>query len=278
MDTRFWGPSGWRLLHLIAFKAPTLNQAQLHRFFKGLPYVLPCKFCRASLTDYIEADPIPTKSEDYAYWLYRIHNRVNDKLREQKLIKTKNPSWDSVKRQYDQWIKQPCTQRQMMGWDFLYSVAYTTPCAEVESKPMPGAPPKHAIHTPELENRWNVMSIEDRLPRINEWWTTLPHVLPFASWQKAWKKMVPAVPRLACGRKKVTEWLYKAEKAMCQELKESLPHDSFDGLCNELHTFSSGCGKIKSNKVKTCRAKKTKKRQTILHNRTHKYKMTGGFL
>ena len=65
---------------------------------------------------------------------------------------------------------------------------------------------------------------------------------------------------------------------MCQELKETLPHESFDGLCNELHTFASGCGKIKSNKVKTCRAKKTKKRQTILHNRTHKYKMTGGFL
>jgi hypothetical protein len=65
---------------------------------------------------------------------------------------------------------------------------------------------------------------------------------------------------------------------MCDELKETAPHDDFDGLCNELNTFASGCGKIKTTKVKTCRAKKTLKRKTLDRTRTRKYVATGGFL
>jgi len=276
MDTAFWGPSGWRLLHLTAFKAPTLPQKELHTFFETLPYVLPCKFCRASLTDYYVADPIPTKASEYAHWLYRIHNRVNGKLREQKLLEAQNPSWTEVKQNYAKLIKNP--PKTMVGWDFLYSVAYTTPCKEVTSTPIHGAPPKHSMRTPELQNRWNSMSIEDRIPKLKIWWDTLPHILPFPEWSEAWEKVVPPVPHLSCGRKKVAEWLYIAEKAICQYLHEKLRHDSFDGLCKELHTFSSGCSKIKSPKIKTCRVKKTIKRKQLIHSRTRKYKMTGGFL
>jgi hypothetical protein len=136
MDTRFWGPSGWRLLHLVAFAAPSLPQKALQTFFEELPYVLPCKFCRASLTDYIAADPIPTAAKDYAEWLYRIHNRVNGKLRDQKLLEVPDPKWDEIKKQYTEWLKAPCTKRRLIGWDFLFSVAYTTPCPAVPTAPM----------------------------------------------------------------------------------------------------------------------------------------------
>jgi Erv1 / Alr family len=275
MDTRFWGPSGWRLLHLVAFAAPSLNKRYLLQFFENLPYVLPCKFCRASLTEYYASDPIPSDTKEFANWLYRIHNRVNGKLREQKLITGKDPTWHNVKQRYEKWMRQSCTQQAMIGWDFLYSVAYTTPCKDVTSTPISGAPPHPA--TPELKNRWNTMTIADRLPKFKLWWESLPHILPFPVWQKAWVKAVPHVPKLACGRKAVTEWLYKAEKAMCQELKENAPHDSFDGLCTELNAFASGCGKIKTTKVKTCRAKKTLKRKSLDRNRTRKYFATGGF-
>jgi len=276
MDTRFWGPSGWRLLHLISFAAPTLNKQHFRTFFETLPYVLPCKFCRASLTEYYASDPIPTNPKDAPEWLYRIHNRVNGKLREQKLITGKDPTWHNVKQRYEKWMRQSCTQQTMIGWDFLYSVAYTTPCKDVTSTPIPGAPPHPA--TPELKNRWNTMTIAERIPKLKLWWGALPYVLPFPVWQKAWQKAVPHVPQLTCGRKTVTEWLYKAEKTMCQELKENIPHDSFDGLCNELNTFASGCGKIKTHKVKTCRAKKTLKRRSLDRTRTRKYVATGGFL
>lgn len=276
MDTRYWGSSGWRLLHAVAFKASTLNPTKLHSFFELLPYVLPCKFCRASLTDYYAADPIPQDSNDYPHWLYRIHNRVNGKLREQKLLKTPDPAWKDIEQRYKTWLNSPCTKRTMIGWDFLYSVAYTTPCKDVKSTPLPGSPPN--IKTLAMKNRWNVMTIEERLPKLHQWWNTLPYVLPYESWQKAWLKVVPAVPRLSCGRKQVTEWLYDAEKAMCQELNANQSHDSFDGLCSELNTFSSGCGKIKSNRVKTCRAKKSHTKKRLVRQRSRKYTMTGGFL
>jgi len=278
MDTRFWGPSGWRLLHLIAFSASELPKRQLHQFFQTLPYVLPCKFCRASLADYYAVDPIPEKSADYSHWLYRIHNRVNGKLREQKLLKTTDPSWEEVKQQYTKWRTTRCTTRMMMGWDFLYSVAYTTPCPEVESSPMPSAPPTHTIKTPELRNRWNVLSNQERLHYLKQWWRLLPSVLPFVSWRKAWQTNIRILPDLTKGRQRTTEWLYKVEQTMCEALQDTVSRESFKGLCSELSAFSSGCSAIRSPKVKTCRAKRSKLRTTIRKKRETRFSQTGGFL
>ena len=59
MDTRFWGPSGWRLLHTITFAYnPETDKSSTGQLFNMLPFVLPCKFCRASLTEYMENDPV----------------------------------------------------------------------------------------------------------------------------------------------------------------------------------------------------------------------------
>jgi hypothetical protein len=269
MDTRFWGPSSWRLLHLMSF-----HSANIHRFFELLPWVLPCKYCRASLHDYYTADPVPTK--DYAQWLYRIHNRVNGKLRDQKLLETKDPSWLEVKKTYTDMIAKPCIRQRMVGWDFLFSVAYTTPGPSVGSSPMPNAPPYDSLHSPELRNRWGVSSRKERLRHIREWWSLLPNALPFEEWRRIWTKSVPSVPSLEKGRRKITSWLYGAEKAMCRELRESTVHESFSGLCSELSTFASGCGKSRNLKTKTCRASKGK--HTLKKRRSTKYKMTGGFL
>jgi hypothetical protein len=277
MDTRFWGPSGWRLLHLVAHAAPSLPQADLYNFFELLPYVLPCKFCRASLTDYYAADPIPNKAADYAHWLYRIHNRVNGKLRDQKLVKESDPSWEEIKKRYTEWLAAPCVKRRMVGWDFLFSVAYTTPCPAVPTAPMYSAPPLQALKTPALRNRWSLIGREERIPFMSRWWRLLPKVLPFQEWRTAWSKVVPVAPSLERGRKAITAWLYAAEKAMCAALKEEMPHDSFTGLCAELNTFSSGCGK-RSRKAKTCRSRKSTARKSLKTRRVKKYKAVGGFL
>ena len=75
MDTRWFGPSGWELFHLIAFRSPhpddVLNQ---------MKDVLPCKYCRASTTQYVHDHPL---RGDPGKWLYEIHNMVNNKLRTQ---------------------------------------------------------------------------------------------------------------------------------------------------------------------------------------------------
>jgi hypothetical protein len=277
MDTRFWGPSGWRLLHLVAHAAPSLPHKAVHEFFSLLPYILPCKFCRTSLTDYLAADPVPTKTKDYAFWLYRIHNRVNGKLRDQKLLEDSDPKWTDIEKRYNDWLAAPCVKRRMVGWDFLFSVAYTTPCPAVQTAPLAGAPPLAALNTPELRNRWAVISREERLPYMARWWRTLPQVLPFSEWRSAWQNVVPATPSMQRGRKAITAWLYTAEKSMCATLKEDVPHDSFTGLCMELSTFSSGCGK-RSRRAKTCRSKKSHARSSLKVRRTGKYKAVGGFL
>lgn len=84
MDTRFWGPSGWQLLHLIAFAQRPGQEAEYELFFNGLKDILPCKFCRASTAEFMETElPLHPRVKDTARWLYDLHNRVNRKLREQ---------------------------------------------------------------------------------------------------------------------------------------------------------------------------------------------------
>jgi hypothetical protein len=259
---------------MVAFQAPSLNKAEVYTFFQNLPYVLPCKYCRASLSDYIASDPIPQAATEYAEWLYRIHNRVNGKLREQKLLEAKDPLWPQIKSQYTTLLKQPCTENTMTGWDFLYSVAYTTPCPSVTTAPMRNAPPH--IKTPELRNRWGTMTREERVPYLEAWWNTLAHVLPFKRWRNAWSSL-PTRPNTRHGRGDLTRWLFKAEKHVCKELKNSTPHSNYLQVCKELSTFSSNCGKQKI-KVKTCRTAKKEARSTLKMRRQTTHKLTGGFL
>ncbi len=276
MDTRFWGPSGWRLLHLISFRAPELQTSSLRSFFELLPYILPCKYCRASFADYITADPIPAANTDFAPWLYRIHNRVNGKLRDQKLLTESDPSWSEIESRYRSWLRAPCSTRNMVGWDFLFSAAYTTPGAGVASKPMPGAPPRRLLTTPALLNRWNMLSREARIPYITRWWRLIPAVLPFAEWREAWASVARGLgpPPVAQGRHKMTAWLYKMECGICAALKKNTPHESFGGLCSELSTFTSGCGKAKRGK--TCRATKRAAHRRLTLRRRYRAQEGGG--
>jgi len=74
MDTRYWGPSAWQLFHLISFRP---HAAPVLTFMKD---ILPCKFCRASTTEFATRHPLHGNA---AKWLYEIHNKVNHKLRTQ---------------------------------------------------------------------------------------------------------------------------------------------------------------------------------------------------
>jgi hypothetical protein len=123
-----------------------------------------------------------------------------------------------------------------------------------------------------------VLSRDARIPYIRAWWRSLAAVLPFAEWRTAWAAAIRrhGEAPLEAGRKAMTAWLYRMEKAVCEELHEQKPHDSFEGLCSELATFSSGCGS--SKRSKTCRSKKRHARRTLKHRRRATYKLTGGFL
>ena len=113
MDTRFWGPSGWKLLHSIAYtypKKPTFdNKRNYGIFFNNLKNVLPCKYCRISLKKFIKNLPIEpylSSRNKLRTWIYHIHNKVNNKLRRQKLLKTPNPKLKEVDKMYREILKK----------------------------------------------------------------------------------------------------------------------------------------------------------------------------
>lgn len=120
MDTRFWGPSGWQLFHLIAFTSPNAREV-----LDDMKDVLPCKYCRASTTEFVKKHP-PTG--DLGKWLYDIHNMVNNKLRTQcsedpKVINPgPDPEFEEVKKRY---LSMKPTA--VPGRDFLMAVAYNYP-------------------------------------------------------------------------------------------------------------------------------------------------------
>lgn len=135
MDTRFWGPSGWKLLHAVTFSMnsrPTTQQQKRYQLlFESLKYVLPCRFCRESYKQFVNIRPIDTSTrERLSRWLYDIHNLVNDKLRNQGYIHEPNPSWKEVKEYYGRCQGKPIT----CGWDFLFSIAMNYPVENVTNR------------------------------------------------------------------------------------------------------------------------------------------------
>ena len=241
MDTRFWGPCGWRLLHL-SVTAP-LNGRDFNKikeFFELLPYVLPCKFCRQSLSKYYSNRPIPDSYDKMNKWLYLIHNDVNDKLRSQNLLNQPNPPFEKVQDDYMKWSQSPCASSTILGWDFLFSIANTTPSKSLHSSPI-----------------------------VEKWWNLIKEVFPFKPWKSAWEKgeLTYGKAPVSNGKKAVLTWLFNIQKVICQSMMEDTPYNSFSGLCKEVSAFSSGCGKAKTKSTKTCRAKKQSVREKLRKSR-----------
>ena len=254
MDTRFWGPSGWKMLHLITFDyeySPT-NAITYAQFFESLPYILPCKFCRASLTDYYREYPFSTHVNldpalDLKRWMYNIHNCVNAKLRSQGLNPTKDPSFADVKKIYEKWLICGWQEQLSTFWDFLFAVAYNHPKeAAHHSSPMPDCPKEVYKCKDKCEkNKWNVLGVRDRIYWFRRFWAFLPAVLPreiAKNWEAVEKKNPPT---LAC-RRSTLAWLWRMRCGLDTDFK-----DPYTSVCHKIKSFSSDCGKKK--RAITCR-------------------------
>jgi len=261
MDTRFWGPSGWKLLHLIT-ASKVAYPDKVFQWFTILPYVLPCKYCRTSLQEYYEQEPlslaIVKDTEAFGQWLYKIHNMVNAKLRSQGILKTSDPSWPSVRNEY---TKMSTCDFPMVGWDFLASIAYTTPTKGVKSVPLPIKDNENP-QTMADKNRYNMLTPTERIQILKTWWSLIPFILPCESWRSAWPTSQPPLKR---GRGPVSCWLWDIECTVCSSLKCPTPHSSLPLLKSDLTAFESGCGS--SSKKKTCRAKRERLRRAALSRR-----------
>jgi hypothetical protein len=265
MDTRFWGPSGWRLLHLIA-ASPLKNRAAVKEWFELLKFVLPCKYCRASFHDYMELQPLTPeilKSPDtFGRWVYDIHNRVNAKLRGQGLVTTADPPWPRIKAEYQRMSAALCSGPPLLGWDFMVSIAYTTPGPTYKPAPMPDLPDYVSpTATIEYRNRYNLLDRQERIQMLKRWWSLTPSILPCDEWRASWSAATSrAPPPFQDGREAVMRWMWRVEEQVCAGLQCPTPHPSLVALKKEVAAYESDCGKRKRGK--TCRTRKRKTRRT----------------
>lgn len=263
MDTRYWGPSAWRLLHLMTFGAKKRSAKAICEFFETLPYVLPCKHCRASLSEYITKDPVDCaiKEDRLERWLWRIHNAVNAKLRRQRIPTTPDPPFEKVADFYEARLAAGCSRTAFEGWDFLFSVAEAHPFSRGArvSTPIEGHPPleKLAAAGPLERNRWNVMTPEERMPFYDRFWELLPEVFPFPEWSTAWRRAKAGLSETrggpaktdapqTCSREGCLKGVWAIRRAMEEDL-ELLNRTTYASLCKELRYNRVGCGR------KTCR-------------------------
>lgn len=252
MDTKYWGPSGWKLLHLITF-AGDANKENLHAFFTSLPFVLPCKYCRASLTEYMVKHSLDAALNNgtLAKWLWTIHNEVNAKLRSQRLHVEDNPSFSSVKKIYTERAKAPCTRTKFEGWEFLFSIVENHPFSRqaLHGSSLPGAEALGADAPIEEKNRLNALKPDERLDQFQQFWEVLPHVLPYREWREVWEKCETDWSSRAASLK--TLWSIRCRMESALQL---LNRTDYSSLCKELRTHRSGCNK--SVRAKTCRKKR----------------------
>jgi len=191
------------------------------------------------------ADPFPTGS--LPRWLWRIHNRVNAKLRGQGIPTAPDPDFASVRRIYEERITAGCTRTAFEGWEFLFSIADNHPMARARaSEPMPGAPLGGGL-TPLEKNRWNLLTPEECLPFYEKFWAVLPKVLPFPEWRN-W------TPIDAGKRASTMSGLWKNRCAVEKDL-ELLNKTDYSSLCQELRSHRSGCNNKK--RAKTCRKRRS---------------------
>jgi hypothetical protein len=257
MDTRYWGPSGWRLLHLIAISP---NTAKNKTVWEMLPFVLPCKFCRASLSDYYKDHPIPTEAHEFPKWLYIIHNCVNKKLRDQGQHLSSDPSFKEVSTHYKNYYKQGCTKTVFPGWEMLFSIADCHP-DRIISKPMPDTP-KIVPTTLKERNRYNLLTSEERKEALQNFWESFPDVLPFEEWKTSWKKYAGSCEKAIINRRSAMSWLWKIRCGLESDLQQ-LGQTNFHGLCKEVANYRSSCST--NRRARTCRSVKHSSRKTLRH-------------
>lgn len=216
MDTRFFGPSGWELFHLIAFRSShpddVLNQ---------MKDILPCKFCRASTTQFVHEHPL--HSTNPGKWLYEIHNMVNDKLRTQcaedptVVDPGRDPKFEQVKDKY-----MAMKPTEVPGRDFLFSVAYAYP-----SKPE-----------------------ETDMATQRTFMHALSKAYPFEELRKVFGAYIKAHEPALDSQKSYTKWMYGLLKAMSTRIHSKIP--TYRGYMHHAAYYKSGCSK-KTYHGKTCR-------------------------
>ncbi len=235
MDTRFWGPPGWKLLHQVAYKYP-INPTEIEKldygiFYSNLAFVLPCKYCRNSFTKYLKNLPIEgylDSRDKLTEWVYLMHNKVNGKLRRQGHLNTPNPTFKEINERYSDCSNVKC---QLPGWDFIYSIVFNYP----KENPAPGLASAYLT-----------------------FFTYLGKVIPCEEYRHHYNKFVDtdAIEQYLTGQEALLKWLYDINCKINNKLNEK--NKNFTRLCTYYQSFKAGSCKKKNHKGNTCHKKTLK--------------------
>ena len=244
MDTRFWGPSGWQLFHLVA------EGSRDPDILSNMSRILPCKFCRESTQSFIHTHPLK-KGENAGRWLYEIHRMVNHKLVEQAktdpsvILPEPDPTYDDVHLKYQELLKKK--PHGVPGRDFLFAIAYN----------YPEKPEFDDINTQQLFLK------------------QLRTCYPFSELRKVYTAYLKANPIDIASRSEYLHWMYGLLRKLSAKTKS--PIRTFKGYTHHVAYYKSGCVKSTYH-GKTCRrldnGSYTKHRD---HKRTRRI-TTGGLL
>ena len=230
MDTRFWGPDGWELLHSIAYNYPSnpnnTTKQKYRRFFNSIPHVLPCVYCRNSLHKFYKELPIENSlqnNDSLFKWLYDIHNKVNNKLRRQRLNNKSNPSLSKVKTFYKNYNKnnKKASCNDSPGIGFIYSIVFNYPLI------------KDDFHT------------KIRFNKHITFLKLLGDLYPFEKFKVKYKKIIKEsdLKQVLNKRCLFKRWFYKVDKS----INDKCP--SYKERCENIELYRANC------KKKTCRKK-----------------------
>jgi hypothetical protein len=227
MDTRFWGHDGWRLLHSIAYLYKPETSQQTERFLTLVKDILPCRYCRQSFAEFLEELPITsylTSSKKLRFWLYKIHNKVNNKLRNQGLLQEANPTLEYVDDLYANVHLNP-----PVGWDFLYSIIYN----------------------------YSSKSSATIKPQIyEEWFSLLGQITPCPRFRELYKKLPPIQQNLKTA-KDLQRWFYEFQKLYYNS--QHVKCSSFTSVCKRYESIkvpicsNSTSNQSRSPPTATCR-------------------------
>ena len=240
MDTRFWGPSGWQLFHLVAYAHP----ANSEMFFNNIKNILPCKFCRASTAEFMEEGvPLHPHASNTTRWVYELHSRVNKKLREQsKTDKTiaappPDPTLDEVSARYHTFLKySPERLKVIPGADFMFALGYNYP-----EKPT-----------------------SEQIGFHYQFWNELLDLMPYTHLREGYRSFVAKHPIQTAlqSRSAYMHWVHKLLKRLCRGKTRT-----YRGMCQHVGYFKSACN-TPTYRGKTCRKTKDGYRKTRDNNRT----------
>lgn len=111
MNTKKWGKHIWKSIHFLTYpyKNKKCNLKNYKIFFDSLGYILPCIYCRNSYKIFCQEQPLTLYEPlDIFYWTYCIHNKVNDKLRNQGNNIPPNPSFKKIQSFYNNLQTENC--------------------------------------------------------------------------------------------------------------------------------------------------------------------------